>query len=150
MAKRILVIASGGGHWVQMRRLRPAFEGLDVAYVTIHPDYAVDVPGHRFYAVPDVTRMSLTRLMALVPRLIAILLKERPEVIVTTGSFPGLVCLSLARVFTRARTLWIDSIANGERLSSSGRRARLVAHVWLTQWPELSRPEGPHYWGQVL
>lgn len=133
-----------------MRRLRPAFEGLDVAYVTIHPDYAVDVPGRRFYAVPDVTRMSLPRLLALVPRLIRILLKERPDVVVTTGSFPGLICLALARVFTRAKTLWIDSIANCERLSSSGQRARFVAHAWVTQWPELSGAKGPYYWGQVL
>ena len=50
----------------------------------------------------------------------------------------------------RAKTIWIDSIANCERLSSSGRRARRVAHQWLTQWPDLARPEGPHYWGAVL
>ena len=150
MSKRVLVIASGGGHWVQMRRLRPAFEGLDVAYVTIHSDYAIDVPGHRFYAVPDVTRMSLGRLLTLAPTLIGILLKEKPDVVITTGSAPGLVCVALARVFTRAKTVWIDSIANCERMSSSGLQARRFAHVWLTQWESLAVPGGPGYWGEVL
>jgi UDP-N-acetylglucosamine:LPS N-acetylglucosamine transferase len=150
MGKRVLVIASGGGHWVQMRRLRPAFEGLDVAYVTIHADYAIDVPGHRFYSVPDVTRMSPGRLLALAPALTRILLKEKPDVVITTGSAPGLVCIALARVFTRAKTVWIDSIANAERMSSSGLQARRFAHVWLTQWPALAVAGGPSYWGEVL
>ena len=148
--KRVLVIASGGGHWIQMRRLRTAFEGLDVAYVTIHPDYAEDVPGHRFYAVSDVTRVSLGNLFVLVPQLASILLKERPNVVITTGSAPGMLCIALAKVLTRARTLWIDSIANCERMSSSGKQARFFADKWLTQWPELSSSDGPDYWGAVL
>ena len=32
---------------MQMRRLAPVFEGLDVAYVSVQPGYADDVPGHR-------------------------------------------------------------------------------------------------------
>ena len=129
MRVRVLVVTSGGGHWVQMRRLRSAFEGCDVAYVTTHPDYAVDVPGERFYSVPDMTRRNIGKLMRLVPSLVAILLKERPDVVVTTGAAPGLVCLALARIFTRASTVWIDSIANCERISSSGKAGAMVCHL---------------------
>ena len=148
--KRVLIVTSGGGHWVQMRRLRPAFEGFDVAYATIHSDYAIDVPGHRFHVVPDMTRRNLGVLFILGPRLASILLKERPDVVVTTGAAPGLAALMLARLLTRARTVWIDSIANCERMSSSGLLARRFAHVWLTQWPALAGPDGPTYWGEVL
>ena len=143
-------MASGGGHWVQLGRLRPVFEMHDTAYVTTHPDYRVEVPDSRFYAVSDVTRMSLGRLFILVPQLVRILLKERPDVIITTGSAPALVCLAMARVITRARTIWIDSIANCDRMSTSGKHARRVAHICLTQWPKLSQPGGPTFWGAVL
>jgi UDP-N-acetylglucosamine:LPS N-acetylglucosamine transferase len=148
--RRVLAIASGGGHWVQMRRLRPAFEGHDVAYVSVYPDYADDVAGHRFYAVTDVTRVSLGKLFILAPQFARILLKERPDVIVTTGSAPGLVGIAVARLLTRAKIVWIDSIANCERMSSSGKQARRFAHQWLTQWPEIAGPGGPTYWGAVL
>ena len=148
--RRVLVIASGGGHWVQMRRLRPAFEGHDVAYVSVYPDYAEDVAGCRFYAVTDITRLSLGKLLILVPQFARILLKERPDVVITTGSAPGLVGIAIAKAITKARTVWIDSIANCERMSSSGKQARRFADEWLTQWPELSTPNGPHYWGAVL
>jgi UDP-N-acetylglucosamine:LPS N-acetylglucosamine transferase len=133
-----------------MRRLREAFTGFDVAYVTTQPDYVADVPGHRFYAVADITRKSPGNIFILVPQLARILLKERPDAVVTTGSAPGLITLALAKALTRARTMWIDSIANCERLSSSGARARFFADEWLTQWPELSKPEGPRHWGAVL
>ncbi len=150
MGKRVLVVASGGGHWVEMRRLFPALEGLDVAYVTIHPGYAIDVPGSRFYVMPDMTRRNPGVLFLLVPRLASILMKERPDVVITTGAAPGLVGLVLARLLTRARTVWIDSIANCERMSTSGVEARRFADVWLTQWPTLAAPGGPSYWGEVL
>jgi UDP-N-acetylglucosamine:LPS N-acetylglucosamine transferase len=147
---KVLAIASGGGHWMQMRRLSPVFEGLDVAYVSVQPGYAADVPGHRFYFVYDVTRWSRWKLVLVVMQLTRILLKERPQVVVTTGSGPGVITLALAKNLLRARTIWIDSIANCERMSSSGLQARKVADVWLTQWPQLQGEGGPQYWGSVL
>src|SRR5438105_2554128 len=110
--RRVLAIASGGGHWVQMQRIRPAFAGFDVAYVSVYPDYADDLDGARYYVVPDVSRASLGRLLVLVARFVAILIRERPHVVITTGSFPGLVGIAIAKTLMRARTIWIDSIAN--------------------------------------
>ena len=69
---------------------------------------------------------------------------------VSTGAAPGLVALALAKLMLGSRTIWIDSIANSERLSLSGRLARPVADAWLTQWAHLARPGGPDYWGAVL
>lgn len=148
--RRVVAIASGGGHWIQLQRLRPAFEGFDVAYVSVYPDYAEDLPGERFYTVSDVTRVSLLKLFVLIPQFARIMLRERPDVVITTGSAPGLVGLAVARMLTPAKTIWIDSIANCERMSSSGLQARRVAHEWLTQWPELASPQGPQHWGAVL
>ncbi len=147
---RVLAIASSGGHWIQLRRLRPAFEGFDVVYVSVAADYAADVPGHRFYAVSDVTRFSLSGALTLFPQLVKIMLTERPDVVITTGSAPGMAALAVAKLCTRAKTIWIDSIANCERLSSSGKQARRFADVWLTQWPELTTEAGPKFWGAVL
>ena len=135
---------------MQMRRLRPAFADFDVSYVSVSPAYAEDVPGCRYHAVIDVTRRNAGMLAVLVPQFLFILLRERPDVVITTGAAPGLVGICLAKLFFRARTMWIDSLANCERMSSSGDKARFFADVWLTQWPQLARPEGPLYWGAVL
>jgi hypothetical protein len=57
--------------------------------------------------------------------------------------------IALGRL-TGARTLWIDSIANSERMSSSGRLARKLAHQTISQWPEVAASEGVECWGSVL
>jgi UDP-N-acetylglucosamine:LPS N-acetylglucosamine transferase len=148
--RKVIAIASGGGHWIQLQRLKPALADCDVTYVSVYADYADDIPGERFYAVSDVTRMSIFKLMVLVPQFVRIMLREKPDVVITTGSAPGLVGLAVAKLVTRARTVWIDSIANCERMSSSGKQARYVADEWLTQWPQLATPKGPNYWGAVI
>ena len=56
--RKIMAIASGGGHWVQMRRLKPAFEGAEVFYVSIDPSSAADVPGRfEIDALPQAGRI---------------------------------------------------------------------------------------------
>lgn len=147
---KVMAIASGGGHWVQLRRIMPAFEGLDVVYVSVDPSSAADVPGRRYYTIRDVSRRDRVGFAVLTAQLARIILRERPNVVITTGSAPCLIALGLAKTLLRARTIWIDSIANAERLSSSGAQARRVADVWLTQWEHLARPGGPDYWGAVL
>lgn len=148
-APRVLAVASGGGHWVQLLRLRPALEGCDVAWVTVHDGYRADTGGGRFFRVPDATRWDRLGVARLALRIAWIVLRERPDVIVSTGAAPGLLALACGRVLG-ARTVWIDSIANVEKLSLSGERAGRFADLWLTQWPEVARPNGPRYEGSVL
>jgi len=150
MTSGILAIASGGGHWIQLRRLQPAFEGLDVTFVSVQPTYAEQVRGHRYYAVRDVTRWDRWGIIVLVAQIMRILIIVRPRVVITTGSAPGMIALTLAKVLFRSKTMWIDSIANCEQMSSSGARASRFADAWLTQWPKVQRPSGPNYWGSVL
>jgi hypothetical protein len=68
--------------------------------------------------------------------------------LITTGALPGLFCLIAARLLG-ARTVWIDSIANSDQPSMSGRIARLFAHEWFTQWEHLATRRR-RYEGAVL
>lgn len=147
--KRLLALASGGGHWVQLLRLRPAFADFDVAYVSMFDSYAGLVEGSRFYTVPDASRFEVRSFAPVFAKALKVLGKERPEAIVTTGSAPMLAFILLGRLMG-ARTLWVDSIANSERMSSSGRLAKKLAHKVVSQWPEVAEKEGVEYWGCVI
>lgn len=135
--QRILAVASSGGHWVQLRRLAPAFEGADVAYVTTEPGHRAEVGGGRFYAVRDASRWDKAALVRCALQVLWVVLRERPQVVVSTGAAPGYLAILFARL-VRARTIWIDSVANVEELSMSGRMASETADLCLTQWPELA------------
>lgn len=147
--RRILAISSGGGHWIQMMRLRPAFEGFDVAYATVDAGYREQVDGARFHVVPDASMWTKLRLVALAARVFWVVLRERPDFVVSTGAAPGFFALAFGKCLG-ARTIWLDSIANGEQLSSAGMKVRPFVDLWLTQWPDLARDGGPEYAGSVL
>jgi UDP-N-acetylglucosamine:LPS N-acetylglucosamine transferase len=77
-----------------------------------------------------------------------VVLRERPSVVVSTGAAPGYLAIRMgARI--GARTIWIDSVANVEELSLSGRMASAVADLCLTQWPHLAGGR-VRYLGAVL
>ena len=61
--KKILAISSGGGHWIQLLRLRPAFEGGDITYACVRKSYSEDVPDERFVAITDASRRDRLRLL---------------------------------------------------------------------------------------
>lgn len=146
---KVLAVASSGGHWVQLRRVIPAFENSEVVYVTVLESYRAQVPENKFYSVNDATRWNKAALLLLALRLAWIIGIERPDVIVSTGAAPGYFAMLLGRWFG-AKTIWIDSMANIEDLSMSGARAGRYADLWLTQWPHLAKAEGPYYGGSVL
>jgi UDP-N-acetylglucosamine:LPS N-acetylglucosamine transferase len=135
--QRILAVASSGGHWVQLRRLAPAFEGHDVAYLTTDPGHRSEVGSARFHVVNDASRWNKFALLRCALKILWIVLRERPAVVVSTGAAPGYLAIRCARLLG-ARTVWIDSVANVEELSMSGRLASTTADLCLTQWPHLA------------
>lgn len=134
---------------MQLMRIKPALEDCDVTFVTVNESYRAEVPSHKFYLVNDANRWTKIGLLKAACRLASIIRNEKPDVVISTGAAPGYLALRLGRMMG-ARTIWLDSIANVEELSMSGLRIGRCADLWLTQWPHLARPEGPHYAGSVL
>jgi UDP-N-acetylglucosamine:LPS N-acetylglucosamine transferase len=146
---KVLAAASGGGHWIELMRIIPAFAGHTVAYVTVRRDYRADVGDAPFYTVNDATGWHLRGLMELAVRMFIVILRVRPDVVVSTGAAPGYFAVRFGRLLG-ARTIWVDSLANVEQLSRAGQMAGRYAHLWLTQWPVLAREDGPRFAGQVI
>lgn len=149
---RVLAVASGGGHWIELLRLRPAFAGADLTFVTVVPSYRVDIeeiPGAKFHCVTDVTRWNKLKWVLCCAQLLVILVRTRPDAVVSTGALPGFLAARIGKLFG-AKVIWIDSIANVEELSMSGRAIGRHADHWFTQWPHLESERGPVYGGAVL
>lgn len=147
---KILAVSSGGGHWVQLLRLRPAFAGCDVVYATVREGYRSDLPPDaRFRRIPEANRWNKIGVVRALCAVFWLVWRERPDVVISTGAAQGYLAIRIGRLFG-ARTVWIDSIANSEELSLSGQKVGPHANLWLTQWEHLARSGGPRYGGSVL
>ena len=144
----ILAVASSGGHWVQLRRIQPAFDGHNVAYLTTDPGHRSEVSPARFYTVSDANRWSKAALVRTALKILWVVIRERPRVVVSTGAAPGYLAIRFGKLLG-ARTIWIDSVANVEELSLAGQLASTKADLCLTQWPHLAGGRVKHR-GAVL
>lgn len=149
MRKKILLVASCGGHWVQMRRLAPAFEGLDQHYVSTNIGLAESVLPASFSVVPDANLDEKLGLAFLGLKMLWVVLKIRPDFVISTGAAPGFFALMFGKLLG-AKTIWVDSYANVDRLSVSGLKVKHFADLWLTQWAHLEGEKGPFFRGAVL
>lgn len=147
---RVLAVSSAGGHWVQLLRLGPSLANCDVTYVTSKPGYRASIePGAGFRVIPEANRWNKLALLRVFVAIFALIWSQRPDVVISTGAAPGYFAIRIGNLFG-ARTIWVDSIANSEELSLSGRKAGPHAALWLTQWAHLARPYGPYFRGSVL
>lgn len=121
---------------------------MDDYYATTLSEAAHSAPG-RTFIVKDCNRGEIGGNLRSLAQITKVMWTVRPDVVVSTGAAPGLFAIAAGRLFG-ARTIWIDSVANSERLSMSGRLAGFIASQHLTQWPHLSRPKGPRFIGSVL
>jgi UDP-N-acetylglucosamine:LPS N-acetylglucosamine transferase len=142
--KKILAVASYGGHWTQLRRLRPLLDEYDTSYVST---FQSDLPNYK--QVNDANMQNKIQLFFQLLQLIFIIIKNRPDVIITTGASVGFFSLMIGK-FLRAKTIWLDSIANGEEMSLSGKKAKPFADVWLSQWEDVAKFENATYQGKVI
>ena len=160
---RVLAIASSGGHWIELFRLRPAWDGCDVSYVTTKKGYADEVfkdakerklPVPRFLTIINANRRQKLKLLGQLLGVLFALLWIRPHVVISTGASLGFFAIKMGKILG-ARTVWIDSLANAEELSLSGKMAGTSADLWLTQWEDLVGSENPklglpEYKGSVI
>ena len=146
---KVLAISSGGGHWIQLLRLRPSLVDCKVTYATVRSSYSADVGDESFRVIRDANRWHKLNLIFSALDILWLLLLVRPDVIITTGAATGYFAARFGK-WLGARVVWVDSMANAEELSMSGQKVIAFSDLLLTQWPHVACAGGPQYVGGVL
>src|SRR5207249_9832505 len=83
---KVCMIATLGGHLAQLELLQPASQGHDAYLVSVSSDHALQaMPGMRRYLVRQILRNPALLLVNTIQSL-RIILRERPQVVITTGA----------------------------------------------------------------
>lgn len=148
---RICFVASAGGHTSQLLKLADSFPEHNIFCVTTANLVRKKLEKYgAVYVIGDCNRKHPFKALLILTRCIWIVLKERPDVVVSTGAAPGCI-LCLTGKLLGAKVVWIDSIANVERLSLSGQIVRLFADLFLAQWSKpAERYSNVYYVGELI
>lgn len=152
--KTLCVGASSGGHMSELEALL-AYQAswplqAQVVVATLGISESSLPSNARQYLIGECDRNHPWQALKTLFRCFKVVWRERPDVVLTTGSMPlALFCL-VAKLF-RARIIWIDSISQIDRISMSGRLVKPFADLFLVQWPELEqRYPGTVYAGELV
>lgn len=147
-ANRLLAVSSGGGHWDEMMLVRASLADYEVIYASTIPHIGAPL-GISSVVLTDFNRNHPMRVAKAFFGAFTLIRKTRPAVIFSTGAAPGVIVLMAGKLL-KVRTVWLDSIANAETLSLSGRLAALFVDLHLTQWEHLADGKRSKYLGRVL
>lgn len=146
---KILAVASGGGHWQELMLLKNAFGNETVKYVTTLDGLPQDEGIDNFEIIIESNKTKKLALLGSFFQMLKIYLAFRPDMVITTGASSGVFAIVFGKI-CRVKTIWIDSIANGDKLSLSGEIAQKFSDITLTQWQELADGEKVIYRGAVF
>ena len=132
-------IASSGGHWEELMSIKAIADEHDTVYVTEDGGQARDSSLQNMYRLPQINRRQKDfpwRFLKLMFAAARIMLREKPDFIVTTGaliSFPFCLYAKLMK----AQVIYIETFARVNDRSLTGRLVYPMADLFLVQWESL-------------
>jgi beta-1,4-N-acetylglucosaminyltransferase len=148
---KVCICASSGGHLSQLLRLETSWKKYQTFSVTT-TDVVTEklIKYGKVYVVGECNHQHPLKVLLVSLRCIKIILKEKPDVVISTGAAVGCILCFLCKL-TGAKVVWTDSITNVERISLSGRLVRYIADLFLVQWSELAKQySNVEYVGTVI
>ena len=148
---KLCLVASSGGHLLQLVSLKAAWEGRERFWVTFPKDDArVLLTGERVIWAFHPTNRNVKNLIKNLWLAWRVLRSERPGAIISTGAGVGVPFLWMGRLLG-IRTIYIESLTRVWDLSLSGKLVYPIVHRFFVQWPELAaRFPKAVYQGRVL
>ena len=138
-AKKICFAASSGGHFEQIMMLKPLMEKYDSFLLTEKTLYNTKEDNRKIYYVHQINRHEKSVIFKMILdsfKAFFILIKERPDVIITTGVLAVIPMCMLAKLF-RKKVVYIESFAKITSPTQTGKLMYKIADRFYVQWESM-------------
>ena len=141
--KRVMFISSTGGHLSELLQLKPLFAEFDSYLVTEKTKSTVDLVnafpnkvhfllyGTKSHLLPYLFKFTFNILKSL-----WLMVRIRPQVIVTTGTHTAVPMCYLAKLFGK-KVIFIETFANSKTKTKAGSTVYPIADVFIVQWESM-------------
>ena len=140
--KKVMFIASTGGHLNELMQLKPLFNHYDDCLVTEKtksnlslknkfPKVSFLVYGTKDHLLSYIFKFTFNCFKSL-----ALFIKYRPKYIVTTGTHTAVPMCYIGKLF-RSKIIFIETFANIQTKTLAGRLVYPIADKFIVQWEEM-------------
>jgi UDP-N-acetylglucosamine:LPS N-acetylglucosamine transferase len=148
-SNKALIVASPGGHLLQMLALEPAWVDMDRTWVTLRStDVEYLLRDEQVIYGHGPTPRNIGNFFRNL-RLAARVLREiDPDVVISTGAGLALPFFVLGKL-QRRRLVYVESITRVEKLALTGRLVYPLADAFFVQWDGLATRRRARFHGSV-
>lgn len=136
--KKICLVASSGGHIEELMQLEILRQKYNFFFMVPKTKWTSRLDGEKYF-IHDMDRSNIiTKILSLLWMFVEqlpVFVKERPDVIVTTGAVVALPVCIYAKVLKK-KIIFIESIARVYTPSKTGKILGKLADLFLVQWKE--------------
>lgn len=141
--KKVLFIASTGGHLNELMQLKPIFENYNYYLITEKTKSNISLTSkfpHKIsflvYGTKDKKLIYPFKLLYNCIKSLFLYIKIRPRYIVTTGTHTAVPICYLGKLFG-TKIIFIETFANSETKTLSGKLIYPIANLFIVQWESM-------------
>jgi UDP-N-acetylglucosamine:LPS N-acetylglucosamine transferase len=141
--KKVLFISSLGGHLTQLLQLKPLFAEYDYHIITEKSIITEDLSqqyqmSFLMYGARNYLFRYFFKFTSNIFKSLYYFLRERPDVIVTTGAHTAVPMCYIAKLFGK-KVVFIESFAKTSTPTISGKLVYPIADLFIIQWEEMRK-----------
>lgn len=146
---KIALICSHGGHLTEMLYLSPAFQEHEYFFIT-YDSLRTKTLQKKKYLFPNFGKSPFIILQNM-PKILYILLKEKPNLIVSNGAEIAIPFFILAKIIG-IKTIFIECYTRVNSPTITGKLLYPLSNLFLVLWPEMLSYYGSkaQYWGGLF
>lgn len=138
---KICFAASSGGHLEQILMLKPLMKKYDGFLLTEKTTYKTELKGIKIYYLHQVNRKEWKFPIEFLGnsfRSLLVFIKERPDVVISTGVLAMVPVCLLAKMFHK-KLIFIESFAKVTSPTETGKMMYKYADQFYVQWPQMKK-----------
>jgi len=138
---KLCLVCSAGGHLVELQQLSKIYKDREHFFMTFkRHDSEYISKNERVYFIKDPERNPVSLAINFLQSLY-ILLKERPDAVITTGAGVAVIPCYIAKLLGK-KVIYIESLCRISEPSLSGEIVYRIADLFLVQWAQLKSKYG--------
>lgn len=129
---KICLVSSSGGHWEQLRKLQPLIDKYDGFYVTEKTHFEADAK-YLMHQTDLKDKMMLIKMLINTIRTLYIWIKEKPDIVITTGTIVAYPFYLLSILFKK-KFIFIETFGRANMPTVAGRMMEKHSDLFIVQW----------------